>query len=86
MKVNRTVFGALLVASVFLFGALATAQTTSPPNATAPRPATTPSGQTSLPTQAPPATATQKTGEVSRDPVVKRMNEDEKKKVDIEGK
>ena len=39
-----------------------------------------------LPNDAAPATTTQTTGEVSRDPVVKKMNEDEKQKVDTKGK
>jgi hypothetical protein len=64
----------------------ATAQTTSPPSTTATRPATTPPGQTSIPNESPPATAAQTTGEASRDPMVKRMNEDEKQKVDTKGK
>jgi hypothetical protein len=34
----------------------------------------------------PAATTTQTTGEASRDPVVKKMNEDEKHKVDTKGK
>ncbi|MBR0939442.1 hypothetical protein [Bradyrhizobium jicamae] len=54
--------------------------------ATATRPAKTPQGQTSIPSAAPPATATQTTGEVPRDPMIKKMNEDEKKKVETEGK
>ena len=33
-----------------------------------------------------PATTTQTTGEASRDPMVKKMNEDEKQKVDTKGK
>ena len=75
------------VERVFYYNAqAATAQTNSPPSATATRPATTPSGQTSMPTGGPPATTTQTTGEVHRDPVVKKMNEDEKQKVDTEGK
>jgi hypothetical protein len=46
-----------------------------------------PSGQTSLPREGgPPATTTQTTGEARRDPVVKKMNEDEKQKVDTKGK
>jgi hypothetical protein len=45
-----------------------------------------PTGQTSIPNNNPPATATQTTGEVSRDPVIKKMNEDEKRKVETEGK
>jgi hypothetical protein len=86
MKLNSTALVVLLMTSVFLYNAFATAQTTPPPSSTATRPATTPSGQTSLPTEGPPATTTQTTGEVSRDPVVKKMNEDEKQKVDTKGK
>ena len=74
----KTVFALLLTAGVFC-NAAATAQTASPPSATATRPAKTPSGQTSLPNKSPPATTTKTTGEVSRDPVVKKMNEDEKR-------
>jgi hypothetical protein len=86
MKLSHIVLGASLVTSAFLYNELTTAQTSSPPSTTATRPATTPSGQTSIPAEAPPATTTQTTGEVSRDPVVKKMNEDEKQKVNTEGK
>jgi hypothetical protein len=86
MKLNAIALGTLLVTSVFLYNASVTAQTNSPPSATATRPATTPSGQTSIPAEGPPATTTQTTGEVTRDPVVKKMNEDEKQKVNTEGK
>jgi hypothetical protein len=85
MKPNFTVLAVVLMTSV-LCHAASKAQTTSPPGATATRPATTPSGQTSLPNEGPPATTTQTTGEASRDPVVKKMNEDEKQKVDTKGK
>ena len=64
----------------------AEAQNNSAPSATATRPATAPAGQTSLPNASPPATTTQTTGEVSRDPTIKKMNEDEKRKIDTEGK
>jgi hypothetical protein len=87
MKSNATALALSLLSSVLLLNApAAIAQTTSPPSATATRPATTPHGQTSLPNDAPPATTTQTTGETSRDPVVKKMNEDEKQKVDTKGK
>ena len=79
MKPNSTALAVSLLSSVLLLNAqAATAQTTSPPSATATRPATTPPGQTSMPNESPPATTTQTTGEASRDPVVKKMNEDEK--------
>jgi hypothetical protein len=78
---------AALLSSAFLLNAnIATAQTSSPPSATATRPATTPPGQSSLPSDNTPATRTETTGEASRDPVVKKMNEDEKHKVETKGK
>jgi hypothetical protein len=87
MKRNSMALAASLLSSALLSNApAAIAQTTSPPSATATRPATTPPGQTSLPSDARPATTTQTTGEASRDPVVKKMNEDEKQKVDTKGK
>ncbi|MET0676390.1 MAG: hypothetical protein ABW175_11370 [Bradyrhizobium sp.] len=77
---------AALLSSAFLLNAnIATAQTASPP-ATATRPATTPPGQSSLPGDTTPASRTDTTGEASRDPVVKKMNEDEKHKVETKGK
>ena len=87
MKPHPMALAVSLLSSAFLFNAPAAfAQTSSPPAATATRPATVPQGQTSLPNDAPPATTTQTTGEASRDPVVKKMNEDEKQKVDTKGK
>jgi hypothetical protein len=87
MKSNSTALVALLLSSWFLLQTqAATAQTTSPPAATATRPAKTPPGQSSLPNASPPATTTQTTGEASRDPTIKKMNEDEKYKVDTKGK
>ena len=87
MKTNSTALAMSLVSSVLLFNAqAATAQSASPPSTTATRPATTPPGQTSVPNESPPATTTQTTGEVSSDPMVKKMNEDEKQKVDTKGK
>jgi hypothetical protein len=72
--------------AVFLITPEAMAQNSAAPSTTATRPAAVPTGQTSLPNNSPPATATQTTGEVSRDPAVKKMNEDEKRKVETEGK
>jgi hypothetical protein len=87
MKPNPTALAVSLLSSVFILNAQAApAQTTSAPSATATRPATTPPGQTSMPNESPPATTTQTTGEASRDPAVKKMNEDEKQKVDTKGK
>jgi hypothetical protein len=62
------------------------AQTDRPPSATATRPAQTPTGQTSVPNASRPATTTQTTGEANQDATVKKMNEDEKQKVDTKGK
>jgi len=76
----------LLSGAVFLNAQQALAQNNSTPSTTATRPAAVPTGQTSIPNNNPPATATQTTGEVSRDPVIKKMNEDEKRKVETEGK
>jgi hypothetical protein len=87
MKPNPTALAVSLLSSLLLLNApAAIAQTTSPPSATATRPATTPPGQTSIRNESPPATTTQTTGEASRDPMVKKMNEDEKQKVDTTGK
>lgn len=87
MKSNSTALAALLLSSAFLLQPqAATAQATSPPAATATRPAKTPPGQSSLPNASPPSTTTQTTGEASRDPTIKKMNEDEKHKVDTKGK
>jgi hypothetical protein len=62
------------------------AQTGQPPDTTATRPAKTPPGQTSIPSTSPAATTTQTTGESNQDSTVKKMNRDEKRKVDTEGK
>ena len=88
MKPNSIACAALVLSNMLLLHAqAATAQTTtSPPSTTATRPATTNPGQTSLPNESPPATTGQITGEASRDPVIKKMNEDEKHKVDTKGK
>jgi hypothetical protein len=87
MKPNSTALAVSLLTSVLLLNAqAATSFERSPPSATATRPATTPPGQTSIPNESPPTTTTQTTGEASRDPTVKKMNEDEKQKVDTKGK
>jgi hypothetical protein len=56
------------------------------PDATATRPAKTGPQQTSVPNASPPATATQTTGATNQEPKVKDMNEEEKKKIEKEGK
>ena len=50
------------------------------------RPARGPQSETSVPTPAPPASATQTTGATNQQPAVKQMNEEEKQKVEKEGK
>jgi hypothetical protein len=65
---------------------IASADDTSPPKTTATRPAKEPSGQTSLPSNAPPATRIQPTESTDQSPTVKQMNEDAKKKLEVEGK
>ena len=78
---------AILSASVLLFATQAAfAQTASPPSTTATRPAKVLPDQTSVPSSGPPSTTGQTTGEASRDPTIKQMNEDEKQKVDTKGK
>jgi hypothetical protein len=90
MKLRFVKFGTL--AATLLSGVLvldmpaANAQTSTAPDTTATRPAKTLPDQTSIPSSGPPATTTQTTGEASRDPTIKRMNEDEKAKVDAKGK
>jgi hypothetical protein len=79
----RAILAAALLSSGLLAHRPASAQN-SPPPATATRPGSP--EQTSVPNNAPPASRTQTTGEVSRDPTVKKMNEDEKRKIEKEGK
>ena len=79
----RTTLALSLLLSGFVLIPQAKAQT-SPPPATATRPGSP--DQTSVPNQAPPASRTQTTGETSQDPTIKKMNEDEKRKVEKEGK
>jgi hypothetical protein len=50
------------------------------------RPARGPQSDTSVSTAAPPPTATQPTGATNQPPAVKQMNEEEKQKVEKEGK
>ena len=89
MKIRIVKLGTLaatLLSGVLLFDVQAKAQTSVSPDATATRPAKTPPDQTSIPSSGPPATTTQTTGEAGRDPTIKQMNEDEKRKVDSKGK
>ena len=90
MKIRMMKLGTLaaaLLSGVLLFDVqAANAQTNPSPGATATRPAKTPPDQTSIPGSGAPATTTQTTGEASRDPTIKKMNEDEKRKVETKGK
>ncbi|RZN32378.1 hypothetical protein [Bradyrhizobium sp. Leo121] len=87
MKHNFPALAVSLLAGAFLLNTqAANAQANTSPPATATRPAKTPAEQNSLPNNAPPATTNQTTGEASRDPTIKKMNEDEKAKVDNKGK
>jgi hypothetical protein len=81
LNLTMLVLSSLL--SLFLLPLQVNAQT-NPPPATATRPGAP--EQTSVPNQAPPASRTQITGEDSHDPTIKKMNEDEKRKVDKAGK
>lgn len=65
---------------------IALADDPSQPNTTATRPAKELPGQTTLPSNSPPATTTQPTGSTDQSPTVKQMNEEAKKKLEIEGK
>jgi hypothetical protein len=56
------------------------------PGTSATRPAKAGPEQTSIPNAAPPATTTQTTGANNQEPKVKKMNEDEKQKIEKEGK
>jgi hypothetical protein len=87
MKFNSTALAVSLLSSVLLLNAqAATAQTTSTPSTTATRPAKTLPEQTSVPNDSPSATRTETTGSSNQDATVKKMNEDEKQKVDTKGK
>ena len=78
---------ALLFPGVLLLSMQAVnAQSSSPPPATATRPAETMPGQTSVPNDRARATRTQTTGQTNSDPTVKEMNEDAKRKIEREGK
>jgi hypothetical protein len=56
------------------------------PGTNATRPAKDGPQQTSIPNASPPASATQTTGATNQEPKVKEMNEEEKKKIEKEGK
>jgi hypothetical protein len=63
-----------------------TAAEANKPGATATRPSKAGPEQTSIPNANPPVTAGQTTGATNQEPKVKAMNEEEKKKIEKEGK
>ncbi len=86
MKPNQMALAVSLLAGALVLDAQAASAQANPPPATATRPAKEPANQSSIPSNAPSATTTQTTGESSRDPTVRKMNEDEKTKVETKGK
>src|SRR5437763_5961965 len=87
MNIKLMPLAVSLLSGALLSNTLAVrAQTGSPPSTTATRPAKTPPEQTSVPNTSPPATTTETTGQNNEDAVVKKMNEDEKRKVETKGK
>ncbi len=86
MKTARSFELALLSGCTLLGAEIVRAQTSPAPNTTATRPADTPPGQTSAPNTTPPTSINKPTGSTDQDETVKRMNEEEKRKVDSKGK
>jgi hypothetical protein len=64
---------------------VASADDSKPPT-TASRPAKTPTDQTSIPNNSPPASTTRTTGQANQDPMIQKMNDDERRKVETKGK
>jgi hypothetical protein len=86
MKTARSLQLAAL-SGCMLFGVESVLAQTSPaPSATATRPADSPPAQTSAPNASPPASINKPTGSTDQDETVKRMNDEEKRKVDSKGK
>lgn len=80
-------FQLALLSSFVVFGAESVIAQTSPaPPTTATRPADAPPAQTSAPNASPPSRINKPTGSTDQDETVKRMNEEEKRKVDSKGK
>ena len=87
MQRKLKTLGLLLLLGVLLLTVQAvSAQTSSPPPATATRPPETMPGQTSVICNSSPATRTETTGQINPDPKIKEMNEDAKQKIEREGK
>jgi ABC-type phosphate transport system substrate-binding protein len=77
---------AAIALALFIPDSVASAEEASPPKTTATRPAKEHPEQTSVPSNAPPASRTQTTGSTSQDPAVQKMNAEGKQKLEIEGK
>jgi hypothetical protein len=86
MNTKMTTLAVLISSLLLLTVQMVIAQTNPPPSATATRPAKTGPEQTSIPNASPPATTTQTTGASNQSPTVNKMNQDEKKKLETEGK
>jgi hypothetical protein len=86
MNTKVATFAALVSSLVLSNVQEVAAQTSQPPNTTATRPAKTLPAQTSVPNDSPAATRTETTGSSNQDPTIKKMNEDEKQKVETKGK
>ncbi len=86
MNKAMTTLAALLSGVLVFTSQQVAAQANPPPDTTATRPAKAAPAQTSAPNAAAPATANQTTGATNQDATVKKMNEDEKQKVDTKGK
>ena len=76
----------VIALALFVPVSFAFAEDASTSKTTATRPAKEHPQETSVPNNAPPATATQTTGSTSQDPTVQKMNAEGKKKLEIEGK
>ena len=86
MNTKVMMFAALVLSVLVSNTQEVAAQTSQPSDTTATRPAKTLPAQTSIPNTSPAATTTQTTGETNQDATIKKMNQDEKQKVDTEGK
>jgi hypothetical protein len=86
MNAKLTMLAALAAGALLSNIQNVAAQANPPPDGTATRPAKNPPSQTSVPNAGSPATRTQTTGETNQDPTIKKMNENEKKKVETKGK
>lgn len=79
-------FALALAAGLCVCSGVLAADESSQPKASATRPAKEQPGQSSVPSNAPPATRTETTGAANQDASAAKMNEDAKKKLETEGK